>query len=104
MTNHTPGPWKAQGDLVIAEASLEGNDIICELYDDRGAATNKEERDFNAYLIAAAPDMLEALKLAGKLIDDLMPGIRHLALQDYRSVNETPLAMAAAIRKTEGKE
>ena len=37
-----------------------------------------------------------ALARGYRLIDDLMPGIGHLALQDYRIVNEAPIEMQAA--------
>lgn len=50
----------------------------------------------------AAPDLLSAAKAALKLIDAMMPGVRHIALQDYAALNETPLALRAAIAKAEG--
>lgn len=50
-------------------------------------------------LLAAAPDMAAALQAAAKLIDAMFPGVRHIALQDYKALNETPLAIAAALRK-----
>ena len=68
MTKHTPGPWQVCGaskgkcgcglvwsrhaDAVVAQAGLNGHsDVILP----------KEERFANAHLIAAAPDLLEAL-------------------------------------------
>lgn len=60
MSKHTPGPWKAVPtafgpiDIVVSD----GRDIVT-VYG--GGTGNKEA---NARLIAAAPDMLEALKQA----------------------------------------
>lgn len=59
MSGHTPGPWRAAtrgwGWQVMA-----GEAFICE---DHGFETKigDEERSANARLIAAAPDMLDAL-------------------------------------------
>lgn len=52
-------------------------------------------------LNGATPDLLEAAKAALKLIDAMMPGVRHIALQDYMALNETPLALKRAIAKAE---
>lgn len=56
---HTPGPWhinavRCEGDNVFA-----GNRRICNVYGDIGQDPFKA----NARLIAAAPELLEALKL-----------------------------------------
>jgi hypothetical protein len=47
MSEHTPGPWEIRGDVIEA-----GGEIVCDPFDNRA----------NARLIAAAPDLLEALK------------------------------------------
>ena len=39
---------------------------------------------------------LEALERGQKLIEALMPGLRHIAVQNYQEVNEAPIAMAQA--------
>ncbi len=53
---HTPGPWHTVAKVSIADSNDYG---ICE-----AATSNKtqEERYANACLIAAAPELLEALK------------------------------------------
>ena len=56
----------------------------------------------NARLIAAAPELLEALRDALNLIDDLMPGVRHIPLQDYAALNNTPIKARAVIAKATG--
>lgn len=53
MSKHTPGPWEILSTLEICS----GNKDICEL---KGWMN---EDQANARLIAAAPDLLEALKL-----------------------------------------
>jgi hypothetical protein len=63
MSEHTPGPWRLNSD-----ALLVGNDAlkmsIAIAYDSSTAAdgVSREEMKANARLIAAAPDLLEALK------------------------------------------
>jgi hypothetical protein len=66
---HTPGPWHVVGNVpaiasdiggdnpaVIARIEIEGAGFVFE--------KDYEVRNANAALIAAAPDMLEALKVA----------------------------------------
>jgi hypothetical protein len=70
MSQHTPGPWKIlrsragkpkitdSGTYLIASTVCGGN---------RGG---REAGEFNACLIAAAPDLLHALKEACDVIED----------------------------------
>jgi len=69
--------------------------------DDRAAtvATVHSGNAEDAQLIAAAPDLAAALKRCIQLIDDLMPGVRHIALQDYAILNDAPLEACRALRK-----
>lgn len=55
-TKHTPGPWNICED--VNSEGLTG-DLICTLNDDE---RDVGESEANARLVAAAPDMLEALK------------------------------------------
>ena len=67
-------------------------------------STNFQEmQKANANLIAAAPDMYQALKECLVLIEDLMPGVANIALQNYRRLNEAPVTGNRAIAKAEGK-
>ena len=66
-TTHTPGPWKATPLDPYRQYSLtdnEGNEIARVLRADRSeyAVINERETRLNASLIAAAPDLLEALR------------------------------------------
>ena len=57
MSKHTPGPWATDGgDTVVAM----GNQIVVTAPAPDGAS--REEMKANARLIAAAPELLEALK------------------------------------------
>lgn len=99
--SHTKGPWKVgswfNGRLAIIVADISDYSIVAEL---TGAKKNYEE---NANLIAAAPDLLEALENANELITQLLPGVRYIALQDYGFLNQVCLNNVAAIKKAKGE-
>ena len=75
MSKHTPGPWCANRFSIMAKGSTDtysGTVWGCiarveELYawdsEGRGWSTSGD-RDANAHLIAAAPELLEALEIA----------------------------------------
>ena len=58
---HTPGPWEANGVLVVAS-----NDSFRTLFECKPLTMtlSVEECEANAHLIAAAPELLEACKEA----------------------------------------
>jgi len=107
---HTPGPWYVgtefndQGRHIYAAQKVRHADG--DEWHPLIACTDDDERlvdwQANAVLIAAAPDLLEALKNADKLITQLMPGLKHIALQDYAFLNNTLMANTAAIAKATG--
>ncbi len=57
MSKHTPGPWKV-GLPSIPDVFADDNRLIAECYSPR---ISMKERQANARLIAAAPDLLESL-------------------------------------------
>lgn len=59
MSKHTPGPWAVAN--VGWVASLATDQTICGMYAVK-SGFDHTETDANARLIAAAPDLLEALK------------------------------------------
>lgn len=59
---HTPGPWKSGGDYV--SAPTVGLYVVAQCYS--GCDAGREEARANAALIAAAPDMLFALREIAK--------------------------------------
>jgi hypothetical protein len=68
MTTHTPAPWKLQDyDHAFVVWSNEG--VICDVFhnredDEADGIFSEEEATANARLIAAAPELLEALQIA----------------------------------------
>jgi hypothetical protein len=65
MNKHTPGPWEAlknnYGQVLIVVRSTQ--DFVCAVPD---------ECEADAKLISAAPDLLEALKLARRICNNLI--------------------------------
>ena len=71
MNKHTPGPWaiyvNAPSDVVIRKMSKDGYELCAIARVSSGYA--------NAHLIAAAPELLEALqKIAGNTYDEWTNG------------------------------
>jgi hypothetical protein len=56
---HTPGPWEVNGNAIEG-----GNMHLASVIDERDIPIDATEVDANARLMAAAPDLLEALQLA----------------------------------------
>jgi hypothetical protein len=63
MDKHTPGPWAHHPEDNIITAAGAGRITLIE-FQARSLYVSIEERDANARLIAAAPDLLEALRSA----------------------------------------
>ncbi|MBC3375761.1 hypothetical protein HU762_17565 [Pseudomonas sp. SWRI92] len=75
-TKHTPGPWYVQDDHGRRYIETEGNDdTIAEIHRRRskGSVYSCAEAGANASLIAAAPELLEALQAARDLWGDYLP-------------------------------
>lgn len=71
MSGHTPGPWRLNSDaLVVGNGALQMSIAIA--YDSSTAAdgVSREEMKANARLIAAAPELLEALHEGRRAIGD----------------------------------
>jgi hypothetical protein len=79
--SHTPGPWDYDMDFIVApDPTGAYPDIyIAEIAhaDDEGRIASPQQQDANRHLIAAAPDLLEALDcLLEQTVDmDLKHGI-----------------------------
>ena len=89
---HTKGPWRISDDHFIVADKGEKYQNICRL----NGMDRHEASEANAMLIAAAPELLEALKAVESWMDDLQsinPFTQNL-LDNVRS----------AIAKAEGKE
>ena len=73
MSKHTPGPWIGAGPSFGDPLPRYTTEIVTEREDEDGAATSicelpfhhhDDENEANARLIAAAPELLEACKVA----------------------------------------
>lgn len=65
MNNHTPGPWSYELEDSQLIRDSEGNSIVevfLPMHRELGYDKSAEIQEANARLIAAAPDLLEALK------------------------------------------
>jgi hypothetical protein len=98
QATHTPGPWKEKRKLAIYSADDEP---ICAVF----PAETEERSKADARLIAAAPDLLEALRRARDSIADMFAGMQFHP--DHKDI-EAPLLVAlsnarAAITKAEGR-
>ncbi len=86
MTKHTPGPWMDSYRFTPAQAHLEvyasGVRCVAKVFN---ADFTQAEKEANARLIASAPDLLEALKLAANEINDL----NHVLHTNGEFVNHT---------------
>jgi hypothetical protein len=99
-TTHTPGPWKiAMCDDGSGEVVPEVGFGICVMN-----LTVAERVEPNARLIAAAPEMLEALKLCAELMTEARKhfpkSIKH---RDKFQLENTCATINKAITKAEGE-
>lgn len=111
MSKHTPGPWRA--DLADIGGQVFGFSIVAEhgthwhpvAYQSTYQHTNSEcyepaERKANARLIAAAPELLEALKL----LDEAFCADDYGTKEGREKGRAALVATRAAIAKAEGKQ
>lgn len=66
MTKHTAGPWAVTGGQTVHQPNKDHYKPICKAYGKYHKDADKSEAEANARLIAAAPELLDALKLALK--------------------------------------
>jgi hypothetical protein len=86
---HTPGPWFANGDCIEADGPEGPRDVTV-----AGVWRNDDDWERNAHLIAAAPELLAAARLANQELLDLGVG---------SSGSPALRALWAAIAKAEGR-
>ena len=100
---HTPGPWttdeREHNDPYQHVRILGGSRAIAELWiDDAPVPEYNAEQYANARLIAAAPELLEALQI----LLDCVTDIREINMEDY-CPNSLLLARAAIAKATGGE-
>ena len=96
-TKHTPGPWKAVG-LTVCQVPPGGREIIFGAHNTRSG--DKDERQANARLIAAAPELLEALREFVSLMPSAEGLGGHAPIGAFQIVADLA---RAAIAKAEGR-
>jgi hypothetical protein len=108
-TQHTPGPWETpgtdDGDRVIS-ASIKGKrHTLAHVYggdDPKLNVHTAATRDANARLIAAAPEMLKALRVLALIGDDGVLARIESDKLAWTALNAVRGIARAAISKAEG--
>lgn len=98
MSKHTPGPWVCMSGEVYRESAPGVGSYRLAVMDREVQHTRPTERDANALLIAAAPDLLAACEKAHAL---LYPAAFVSVEGDS---DETYLALVTAIAKARGEK
>jgi len=103
MSNHTPGPW------IISDDDIVGQRYIARLADwcIVGAGSQYQdiedmlthERNANARLISAAPDMLAALEM----VNDMLPDMPSFMWQEFDDGSSPASIIKAAIARAKGE-
>lgn len=95
-TKHTPGPWKAVPDRSrnLYTWYVEGAKGVVPAIARLSLIDACEEIEGNAYLIAAAPAMYEALKAILDSENSTLGDGGSILGSDYRSLLQTALAQA----------
>lgn len=109
-TKHTPGPWyyseekqNTFGEVIIRRIYHKRNGYNVEICLNSVVADKiqAEEREANARLIAAAPDLLAASEMRAEAIDQRIAG--NIGKSDELFVR-ADIAMYAALAKAKGGE
>jgi len=107
---HTPGPWEVRADpshydsftTVVAGSGEQRKGMLRELIVEIGGWAGIETAEANARLIAAAPDMLEALKSLLAFVNSLGMEFGGVSKEKYLEAYEPLNKAHAAISKAEG--
>ena len=97
--SHTPGPWFAHDFSGVSEGDVEASDfsVSCTTPDHitvaimgKGLRNKKEEWEANARLIAAAPELLEALEFLVEHVE------YYIGDKEFRPLENALFAIAKA--------
>ena len=104
MNKHTPGPWTViskQYSFLVNQGRKRSSIEICHGDTDINIPLygTREQAEADARLIAAAPDMLVALKMAFKIPKPWIMGGRTITEEEWNAAVD---AVTAAIAKAEG--
>jgi hypothetical protein len=104
--SHTPGPWAVDDDTLEIFSIVPGHSTgwIAKVLgnDDNGRPLSPDEMAANARLIAAAPEMLSALRAARDDLSDLLE-VAHLTDEGVADTTAVLDQVIAAIAKAEGR-
>lgn len=78
MSKHTPGPWQNDCGLVYGREPKNMSSPSFDIFDASEWPGDVDEAQANARLIAAAPELLEALELAESIVAAMLGGGREL--------------------------
>ncbi len=95
MTNHTQGPWHVNGFSCITNGKKTLANVT-----PAGEFYTYKEAEANAYLIASAPDLLEAGQEAMNYLDDLAIDLDG---HDEEILAAIRLKLSEAIAKAKGE-
>ena len=99
MSKHTPGPWMASQNEVISVASTAERVVITvNVVECETGAPIPEQAIIDARLIAAAPDLLAALKTCVFVVETLA----HLRGMEAELLPHAEFARAAIAKATGG--
>ena len=105
MSAHTPGPWKLaeDGTPFVYQLGQGGTNRFCLMV--QGGGSNNDAADFDervaiARLIAAAPELLDALTAIQPYMDGI---ICYASTMGEHEPNRIAVQVDAAIAKAEGK-
>lgn len=92
MSKHTPGPWEVRQGKEVGNTVYVSSDKgqICT------GVNGFESRIPNARLIAAAPELLEALEVAEKALTAIFKAINLCVLENADEMNIIRAAIAKA--------
>lgn len=97
MSKHTPGEWKIEAIYIGFQRDVSFYNIMA---GKTNLGSIKDEA--NARLIASAPELLEALKEAQKVLLICKPIMSHY-LEPQEAYNKVAVIIEQAIAKAEGK-
>jgi hypothetical protein len=109
MSEHTKGPWRiiekrysdSSWNTLRVVANQNGRDDTVANCDQCGAWINRDAREANAMLIAAAPDLIVAAKNLSSVADSIWV---KMSPEEGEIIGLAFKALDAAIAKAEGKQ
>lgn len=96
MNKHTPAPWTIERNCLNAPVIKAGNDYI--------AITDRPRQEADARLIAAAPELLDTLKVTTERLESVLRYYDHSPDIEEKIATHPDIRRArAAIQKAEEK-